>query len=100
MLDALEHTVLPYLASRKAGNSQLAAEPTAREFFRQLKLRVAPEQHERVAQLASWCEERRQMDLQTRYHHWLHGWLFVHVPASFLLIILTGWHAVAELFLY
>lgn len=100
MLDALERQALPYLAARKAGPHPLGREQEAREFFRQLKLRVAPEQHERVAQLASWCEERRQMDLQTRYHHWLHGWLFVHVPASFLLIVLTGWHAVAEVFLY
>ena len=50
--------------------------------------------------LAAWCEEHRQMQMQARYHRWMHGWLLVHVPASFLLIILTGWHAVATLVLY
>lgn len=98
MLEALERQALPYLAARRAASHLLARE--APEFFRQLRLRVAPEQHERVAQLASWCEERRQMDLQTRYHHWMHGWLFVHVPASLLLLIMTGWHAAVVLFLY
>lgn len=100
MLDAIERNAIPYLAARKTTHHPLSREAQAREFFRQLRLRVAPEQHERVAQLASWCEERRQMDLQTRYHHWMHGWLFVHVPSSLLLIIMTGWHAVVELFLY
>lgn len=100
LLEAIERQALPYLAARRAASHPLSREAQAREFFRQLKLRVAPEQHERVAQLVSWCEERRQMDLQTRYHHWMHGWLFVHVPASLLLVIMTGWHAVVVLFLY
>ncbi len=63
-------------------------------------MRVAPEQQPWADQLAAWCSERRQMMLQVRYHRWMQGWLIVHVPASFLLIILTGWHAVVTLFLY
>ena len=100
LLEALEKEVLPYLAARRPERLMLALRPRAEEFFRNLRLRVAPDQHADVDQLAEWCEERRQMLLQTRYHRWLHGWLLVHVPASFLLIILTGWHAVVTLFLY
>ncbi len=100
LLEALERDIIPYLASRKTRRYQLSDWRAAQEFFRQLHLRVGPPQQPKVDQLAGWCEERRQMDMQVRYHHWLHGWLLVHIPASFLLIILTGWHAIAELFLY
>jgi hypothetical protein len=100
MLEALEHTVLPYLAARNPRRNQFNNPAVSTEFFRLLTLRTAQDQHGRVDLLASWCEERRQMDLQARYQLWLHGWLLVHVPASFLLLILTGWHAVVALVLY
>jgi hypothetical protein len=31
--------------------------------------------------------------LQTKLHHWLHGWLLIHVPFSFALLVFTFWHA-------
>ena len=43
---------------------------------------------------------RRMLDMQTRLHHWLHAWLFIHVPFSFLLLMLTFWHAYVTLFYY
>ncbi len=100
--EALERNVLPYLATRKVNPARqfLANDRRAEEFFRGLRLRVAAPLQPSVDRLATWCEERRQMDEQTRLHHWLHGWLFFHAPASFLLVILTGWHAVVLLFLY
>ena len=54
----------------------------------------------RVEEIQGWCDERRMLDLQTRLHHWLHGWLFIHVPFSFLLLMLTIWHAYVTLFYY
>jgi hypothetical protein len=65
-----------------------------------LRLRVKPELHDRINLLESWCDERRQMDVQVRYQHWLHGWILFHAPVSFLLVIATAWHAVALLFIY
>ena len=50
--------------------------------------------------MQSWCDQRRQMDLQARMQHWLHYWLLVHVPASLLLLVWTGWHAVTGLYFY
>ncbi len=98
--EALRDEVLPYLSARKVRRHRLGDTRAADEYFRALRLAVAGTYKEKVEQLASWCEERRQMDLQTRYHHWLHGWLLVHVPTSLLLLIMTGWHAVVLLFLY
>ena len=68
--------------------------------FRFVRLSVADAYRSRVEKIQGWCEERRMLDLQGRLHHWLHAWLFVHVPFSFLLILLTGWHAVVTLFYY
>jgi hypothetical protein len=61
---------------------------------------VAPSYYDRVEQIQGWCDQRRLLDLQTRLHRWLHNWLFVHVPFSFLLVILTAWHAFVTLFYY
>ena len=56
--------------------------------------------HPDVEQLQGWCDERRQLDLQTKYQHWLHGWLFVHAPVSFVLLALTVWHVVIAVMRY
>ena len=100
LLVALERDVLPYLASSSTKRFRFNNPNFAAEFFRVLRVNCAPSEHDDVDQLAVWCEQRRQMDMQVRYHHILHSWLLVHIPSSFLLIILTGWHAVVLLFLY
>ena len=53
--------------------------------------------HESVAELESICEERRQLADQKRLHHWLHGWLLIHVPLSLALLLLGAVHAVIAL---
>ena len=40
------------------------------------------------------------LDLQTRLHYWLHGWLIVHAPASLLLVVITIVHAVVAAYIY
>ena len=41
--------------------------------------------------------ERRDLAVQRRLHHWLHGWLFVHVPLTAALLVLLAAHAVLAL---
>lgn len=100
LLDSLEREILPFLASTNTEKNRLSQPRTAEEFFNVLRLRVKPEFHDRVDRLELWCDERRQMDVQVKYQHWLHGWILFHAPASFLLVILTAWHAIACLVLY
>ena len=100
LLVALERDVLPYLAASSTKRFRFNDPNFATEFFRVLRVSCAPSEHYDIDRLTTWCEERRQMDMQVRYHKTLHSWLLVHIPASFLLIILTGWHAVVLLFLY
>jgi hypothetical protein len=53
--------------------------------------------HPNIDDLENICEEKRQLDKQSRLHKILHGWLLVHVPLSYALILLGAWHAIVAL---
>ena len=96
----LEDQVMPYLDDRLTSRSQLWDRHYSEDAFRFVTLSVAEPYRARVEEIHGWCDERRMLDRQLRLHHWLHGWLFIHVPFSFLLVLLTAWHAVITLFYY
>jgi len=50
-----------------------------------------------ITALEDICSEKRQLDHQVRLHHWLHGWLLVHLPVSAALLLLAFIHAVVAL---
>jgi hypothetical protein len=100
IIDFLDRQVLPYLRSKKGRELGLGKARFSDDAFRFVRLHVAVPYRPLVEEIQSWCDERRMLDLQIKLHHWLHGWLFVHVPLSFLLLILTGWHAFVTLFYY
>jgi hypothetical protein len=96
----IEQRLLPYLRARRGGKYRLGSTREADDIFRHLKLRVDEVYRPRVDEMRRWCHERRLTDTQVRMQHWLHGWLFVHVPLSFLLLLMTVWHAFVTLFRY
>ena len=96
----LEDQVIPYLNARRGSRFQLGDRGYCEDTFRFVKLSVTEAYRSRVEEIQAWCDQRRMLDLQTRLHHWLHAWLFVHVPFSFLLLTLTSWHAFVTLFYY
>ena len=96
----IEQRLLPYLRARHSEKYRLGHTREADEIFRHLKLRVDEMYRPRVDEMRRWCEERRLTDAQVRMQHWLHGWLFVHVPLSFLLLLMTVWHGFVTLFRY
>jgi hypothetical protein len=96
----IENEVLPYLRSAHGGRSRLARQQASDDIFRLLKMNISDAYAGTVDSLQTWCDERRRMDLQIRMHHWLHGWLFVHIPVSVLLLMLTVWHAAATVFFF
>jgi hypothetical protein len=96
----LEEQVMPYLQARRGNSFRLNDTSYSDDTFRFVNLRVADAYRSRVEEIQAWCDQRRMLDLQVRLHHWLHSWLFVHVPFSFLLIMLTAWHAYVTLFYY
>ncbi len=89
----LDDECLPYLHAQRGDRLHLGDTRTAGDLFRLLKLGIADEWEPKITQLQQWCDDRRLMDLQVKFHHWLHGWLLIHVPTSFALLIFTAWHA-------
>jgi hypothetical protein len=84
--------IRPYLLEGRRTGSTLASAPAAERFFAGLRGTSPPEAGSLLEHLARACEHRRQFDLQATIHHWLHGWLLVHVPLSFALLILLAIH--------
>ena len=96
----IEQRLLPYLRAGRGERYRLGQAREADDIFRHLKFRVDEMYRARVDDMRRWCEERRLTDRQLHMQHWLHGWLFVHVPLSFLLLLMTVWHAFVTLFRY
>lgn len=81
-------TIRPYLRG---------ARRTAPPDLRDLVLRAPEEWRPRLDRLRGLCEEARQLAVQQRLHHLLHGWLFVHAPLSLALFVLVAVHIVFAL---
>jgi hypothetical protein len=100
LIEFIERQILPYLQAHRGDRMRLGNPRFSDDTFRFVKLRVTEGYRSRVEEIQGWCDERRMLDLQTRLQHWLHGWLFIHVPFSFFLLMLTIWHACVTLFYY
>jgi hypothetical protein len=100
LVEFIDRQILPYLRASRGERFRLGKARFSDDTFRFVKLSVAETYRSRVEEIQGWCDERRMLDLQTRLHHWLYAWLFLHVPFSFLLLILTFWHAYVTLFYY
>jgi hypothetical protein len=99
-LHFLDREALPYLKSLNPRHFPLRDKQASDNQFRLLRLQVPQSIQPPLGQLQDLCDEKRRLDLQTRLHYWLHGWLLVHAPASILLVVLTIVHAVVAAFVY
>jgi hypothetical protein len=85
--------VRPFLQNDGGERHALADASSARAIFMELRTLLPAETHDAVKNLEDICEEERQLRRQTRLHHWLHGWLMLHIPLSFALLLLGCVHA-------
>jgi hypothetical protein len=92
MLDFLNGDALPFLSNASATRTRLADARGADDVLRLLRLNVSDAFRTQVDEIREWCSDHRLMAKQERLHHWLHGWLIIHVPVSFILIVWTVWH--------
>jgi len=76
---------------------QLGDREKAKAAFAGLKTLLPAAANGTLDDLEGICEEGRQLVRQERLHHWLHGWLLVHIPLSLTLILLGAVHAVMAL---
>lgn len=86
----------PFL--QKPARSHMLADPgTASDRFAKLRLLVPSWLEPALVDLENICEEERQLQRQVRIHRLLHGWLLVHVPLSFAMMVLAVVHTVMAL---
>ena len=95
--DAYLRDIRPFLDPRNRRDGVIDTAAKSATLFRELRTALPPVLHQTVAELESICDERRQLADQKRLHHWLHGWLLVHVPLSLALLLLGAVHAVIAL---
>lgn len=87
----------PFLQQARAQNPVLSNRVKATGIFEGLRTLLPIALHGTVKNLEDICEEERQLRRQITYHHWLHGWLLLHVPLSLALLLLGCAHAIMAL---
>jgi hypothetical protein len=91
--------VQPFLSEKFPPNCLMADAMRAESKFSYFRLLPAfTEVAKELTDLENICDERRQMHDQEGLHHWLHGWLLLHIPLSILLLVLGAAHAVIALY--
>jgi hypothetical protein len=93
----LTDEIEPFLEHSGAGRSRLSKPAIALAMFQRLRVLLPAHVHPNIDNLENICEEKRQLDEQRRLHKFLYGWLLVHIPLSYAVLLLGAWHAVAAL---
>jgi hypothetical protein len=83
----------PFLERPKQRGQRLGDTDKARAVFSGLRTLLPAAAHVTLADLEDICDEARQLTRQECLHHWLHGWLLLHIPLSLALILLGAIHA-------
>lgn len=88
-----------YLSPFFRGDSRTSLHSRRRSetLFTTLRTMTPPDLHEGIGELEDLTERRRQLIRQDRLMKSLMGWLVVHVPLSWALLVLTIVHAVGAL---
>ena len=84
--------IRPYLLKGRASGTAISQPLVAARTFMALRAASPAAASILIDRLEAACDQRRQFDLQARLHHWLHGWLLVHVPLSVALGVLLAIH--------
>jgi hypothetical protein len=87
----------PFLERPKQHSQPLADAAKSSSKLARLRTLLPAAAHATLSDLEDICDEARQLTRQERLHHWLHGWLLLHIPLSLALILLSAIHAVMAL---
>ena len=82
----------PYIRHGAHSRSRLSRLSYSQKYFPTLRTQLPPAASGVVQTLEELCDQRRQFDLQSRLHFWLHAWLWIHLPLSIMLVLLMFVH--------
>lgn len=82
----------PFLKQGGTTQSPVTDRRNAKLFFQNLRKDCDGTSHEVVDLLEQACDQRRQFDVQSKVHRWLHGWLPIHIGVSIATTILLLVH--------
>ena len=97
VVDFYRREMRPFLESRGARHPLLSSPDRSRSTFEGLRMLLPLGLQDPAKKLEQICEEERQLRRQSLLHHWLHGWLMLHIPLSFALLLLGVVHAITAL---
>lgn len=92
--------VEPFLSPKYNRDSKLAEQRKAAAVFTHVQTLLPQKLHLALDEIQGLCEERRQLQMQTRLHWYLHSWEYIHIPLSYLLLALSAFHVVIATFGY
>jgi hypothetical protein len=87
----------PHLERPKQRGERLGDATKGGSAFARLRTLLPYAAHPALCDLEDIWDEARQLARQEQLHHWLHGWLLLHIPLSLALILLGVVHAVMAL---
>jgi len=97
-LSAMYHqAVRPYLAHPGSYRQSMADRRVSKAMFAQLRTVTPDSIWAVIDDLENICEEKRDLDRQSRLQRVLQGWLLAHIPLSYLLLALSAIHAIMAL---
>jgi hypothetical protein len=97
LTDFYRREMRPFLESRGKRHPVLSNSDRSRSAFEGLRMLLPLGLQDAARKLEQICEEERQLRRQSLLHHWLHGWLMLHIPLSFALLLLGVVHAITAL---
>jgi hypothetical protein len=97
LVDFYRREMRPFLESRGRKHPLLSNPDRSRSAFEGLRMLLPLGLQDAAKRLEQICEEERQLRRQSLLHHWLHGWLMLHIPLSFALLLLGVVHAITAL---
>ena len=97
LADFYRREMRPFLESRGKRHQLLSNPDRSRSTFEGLRMLLPLGLQDAAKRLEQVCDEERQLRRQSLLHHWLHGWLMLHIPLSFALLLLGVVHAITAL---
>lgn len=97
LTDLFDNEVRPFLLRTRGPEPAMADPARAAALFVPVRVLIRSDLWPKLQDLENICEEKRELDRQRRMHKLLYGWLLVHIPASYALLVLGAIHAVYAL---